>query len=334
MKNNFKLLIELIKKSQKILITTHAMPDADGIGSEVALYLALKSIGKKVFCVNEQNISNRWKGIVPQDIILSHREYLRTLPNPKIDLMIIVDANSPNRIGIKMLQLLVKSKNFICLDHHPTSKQASILHCIDTSASATGELVGRLLLQMKIKITHDMALALYSAIVIDTSCFRYPTVTSYTHYLISKLLKVGPPPAEIYQQVYGAKKVAHLKLLGEILAKTEVNIDQSLAWLSISSKKLNQYRISDEDTNYFINHLLVLDKVKVVLMFKEWPDSGPGYVKVSFRSNGHVDVGEIASALGGGGHNHSAAAIIQGSLKNVIKSTISKIQLFLSKSFN
>jgi phosphoesterase RecJ-like protein len=170
-----------------------------------------------------------------------------------------------------------------------------------------------------------MALPLYTAVLIDTSSFRYPTVTGDTHRLIGSLMDTGVRPPHAYNMIYGTKKITFMKLLGKVLASAHTTKDEKIAWLTLTEDMLEKFHVDTEDTHAFINHLLVLDNIKVALMFKQMGTQ----IKVSLRSVGNVDVGLMAKALGGGGHDHSAATIIEGNLDVVVKSTIEKLQLLL-----
>ena len=202
------------------------------------------------------------------------------------------------------------------------------LHCIDTTKAATGELVGELIEELGIKFTPAMALALYTAIIIDTSSFRYPTVSAGTHEMVSKLMLAGVKPPQAFNLINGTKKVNDMQLLGEVLSGSQTSKDESIAWISLTDDMIKKHKSDPEDTHGFINHLLILDNIKVACMFRQIDTN----VKVSLRSAiEEVDVGAMAQALGGGGHNHSAATIIEGKIEDVVPSTISKIELMLNK---
>ena len=192
--------------------------------------------------------------------------------------------------------------------------------------AATGELVGTLLEAIGVEFTKEIALPLYTAILIDTSSFRYPTVTGNTHRLIAKLLDSGVEPPSAYNFIYGTKKISYMQLLGTILSTAQTTSDEQIAWMCLTEKDLDQFKVENEDTLGFINNLLILDKIKVACMFRQEGN----HVKISFRSAGDIDVGVIAQALGGGGHNHSAATVIEGKLDEVCQRTIQKLQIMLS----
>ena len=319
----FKLAVE---KANNIVITTHVYPDADGIGSEISLAMALKKVGKNVICCNDEPLLTRYKYLDPQDIVSYTDEIHNKFPH-KPDLIIVVDTNNIERTGKKFLEYY---KSFNCevlyIDHHPCHEQLWSDHCIDTSAAATGQLVGNLIQKMNIKFDEQMALPLYTAILIDTSSFRYPTVTDETHSLIAELLKTGIQPPQAYNGIYGTKKIEHMHLLSKVLGSADSNSTNEIAWIVINKESLQEYGVDIEDTHGFINHLLILDNVKVACMFRDDGDQ----IKLSLRSNGSIDVGAIAIQLGGGGHSHSAATIFSkkqsDKLSEKIKSMIEKIE--------
>ncbi len=318
----FRLLTE---KAQTIVISTHIIPDADGIGSEIALCLAMRGLGKNAICVNEEPLLDRYKYLDPQDVVISREDYLTFYPEKEIDLFIVTDTNSLERIGEGMKAIAKTAPNLLFIDHHPCQPDVVINNCIDVTKAATGELAGDLILSLGIKLTADMALPLYTAILIDTSSFRYPTVTGNTHRLIGALMDTGVTPPHAYNMIYGTKKLTYMKLLGKVLASAQTTKDEKVAWLTLTDDLLEKFKIETEDTLAFINHLLVLDNIKVAIMFRELGTE----IKVSLRSVGIVDVGVMARALGGGGHDHSAAALIGGSLDSVIKATVQKIHQML-----
>jgi len=321
----------LIKDAQNIVITTHLHPDADGLGSQIALCISLKSLGYTCFCVNEENMFERYRYLDPTGVVLSFHDYQKMHPShsKEIDLFIVVDANNHTRIGENMTTLVEKSKEILFMDHHPCAQEIAALHCIDTTAAATGEMVGRIIKAIGVEFIPEISLPLYTSILIDTNSFRYPSVTSETHKLVSELMKAGGVKSPLaYNLIYGTKKIGHIQMLGMILSSAQITDDESIAWLSVSEEKLSKYHVDAEDTLAFVNYLLVLDNVKIACMFREQGQA----VKVSMRSSGDVDVGIMAQALGGGGHNHSAATIIQGSLETVTKHTIEKLKIMLKNA--
>lgn len=318
----------LTKAAKNVVISTHIIPDADGIGSQIALCMALRRVGIEAVCVNEEELLDRYHYLDPENCVVSVEEFSKRPVKP-IDLFIVVDTNSLPRIGAKLQPIVMRSKNLLFIDHHPCAKELAALHCIDTSMAATGELVGKLIDSIGVPFDQHIALALYTAILIDTSSFRYPTVTANTHRLIARLMDAGINPPQAYNNIYGTKKVSYMKMLGTILSKTQTTDDETVAWITLDEKILEKFHVDSEDTHGFINNLLILDNIKVACMFRQIGNT----VKISLRSAGDVDVGVMAQAIGGGGHNHSAATIIEGEMEEVVKSTIAKILIMLSNDY-
>ena len=191
--------------------------------------------------------------------------------------------------------------------------------------AATGELVGSLIESIGVPFTKEMAYALYTSILIDTSSFRYPTVTGNTHRLIAKLMDTGIEPPKAYNKIYGTKQISYMQMLGIVLSSAQSSDDGRIAWLSLTEESLEKFNVDTEDTHGLVNYLLILDNIKVACMFRQVGDM----VKISMRSAGDVDVGVMAQALGGGGHDHSAATLIEGKIEEIIRETVPKIELML-----
>jgi phosphoesterase RecJ-like protein len=330
--NRFK---KILNDSKNIIITTHLNPDADGLGSMLALSLALKKLSKNVYCVIESELPLRYKEFTRSVKIHTSKEFqkLKGLKGPKTkswDLMIVVDTHLPSAIGSTLEKYLHCSENFICIDHHPAPSSIQAIHLINTKAAATGEFMSTIIKFLGIDINLSMAKLLYTAILIDTSSFRYPTVSGNTHRILSQLLDKGINPALAYNNIYGTKSLNHMQLLGDVLKNAKVSKLAPIAWMTITQNQLKKFKVHEEDTHSFINHLLVLKNIKVALLFRE----DTGKIKISFRSSFHenfpvIDVEELARAFGGGGHQHSAATIIEGKLVNVVKKTIKHLEFIL-----
>ena len=318
--HSFTRFKDLIKNLKHGVITTHIYPDADGIGSEVALGLALRKLNKNVICVNESPLVKRYNYLDTKDIVISVEQYNKKDQGP-IDLLIIMDTHSIDRLGPTMQKIAKNAKKVFFIDHHPCSEKLKKDHCIDSSYAATGELVGELIEHLGVTLDIKMALPLYISILIDTNSFRYPTVSSRTHRFIAKLIDVGIKPHLAYNSIYGNKKISYFHLIGSLLSNVQTVDDNSVAWLALSEKDRLSFKVNHEDTLAFINNLLVLENIKVACMFTQEKDR----VKLSLRTLENIDVAYMALQLGGGGHHHSAATIIRGSFQNVIKESVSKI---------
>jgi phosphoesterase RecJ-like protein len=325
-----KKFLAAIESAENIVISTHSFPDADGIGSQISLCIALRQIGKNAICCNDKSLLSRYKYLDPEQLVICVEEMEERFPITP-DLVIIVDTNTVQRTGSNFQKYHEKYNcNILYIDHHPCKEAHHLEHCIDTTAAATGQLVGHIILEaLKIPFTPNMALPLYTAILIDTSSFRYPTVTAKTHEMVAKLMATGIEPPRAFNGINGTKKIEHMHLLGRVLSSADSTPSEEVAWIHLSKETLDQFNIDIEDTHGFINNLLILDNVKVACMFR---DDGKE-LKLSLRSSGEYDVGFMAVQLGGGGHSHSAATVFKiGDKENsteLIDQTIKKIEGFL-----
>lgn len=320
-----------IQEAQRILITTHEYPDADGIGSEISLCLALREYGKEVFCINEEPLLERYKYLDQDDVVHGLKEFQKNHPDFKPDLMIVVDTNTKDRVGSQLGKYIGDKMPVLFIDHHPCRSGDFTTHCIDITSAATGQLVGEMIEHLGVPFNKKIALPIYTAIIIDTSSFRYPTVSASTHRLVSKLMDTGINPPEAYNGIYGTKKVHHMHLLSRILSTAATNEDETIAWMLLRKEDIDKYASDVEDTHAFINNLLVLNNIRVACMFRDDGD----HIKMSLRSSGDFDVGLIAQALGGGGHSHSAATILtrgpKETTEQVIARAVKKVEEMIRK---
>ncbi|MGE3608531.1 MAG: bifunctional oligoribonuclease/PAP phosphatase NrnA [Bacteriovoracaceae bacterium] len=319
-----------IQVAERIIITTHEFPDADGIGSQISLCLALRELGKSVYCINEEPLLERYRYLDTDHVVMGIKEFKEQHRNFAPQLMIVVDTNTKTRIG-KELGEYSTDINTLFIDHHPCRGKDLSNHCIDVSAAATGQMIGEMIEGIGVKFTKKMALPIYTSIIIDTSSFRYPTVSAATHKLVAKLMDTGINPPEAYNGIYGTKRVPHMHLLGQILSTASSNKEETVAWILLRKEDISHFSSDIEDTHAFINNLLVLNNIKVACMFR---DDG-NQIKMSLRSSGDIDVGQIAITLGGGGHSHSAATILTRdkgeSVESIISRAIAKVEESLKK---
>lgn len=325
--DNFKSRIQGIKS---VVFTTHVIPDADGIGSEISLCMALRRLGVKAVCVNDEPLPLRYRYMDPDRVVQGVDEFEPQVFGD-VDLWIVVDTNTVDRVCPTLQPLIKKTNNVLFIDHHPAPLlEGKPGQCVDTSAAATGQLVGEIIQGLGIAFDKKLALPLYTAIIIDTSSFRYPSVSAGTHHLVGDLMATGITPGQAYNGIYGAKKIEHMHLLGTILSTAQTTKNGDIAWIHLSKNLIKRFDSDVEDTHAFINHLLILDNIKVACMFRDDGD----VLKLSLRSSGEWDVGVIARHIGGGGHSHSAATVIVKKLgestEDIIQATVAQIETILT----
>lgn len=307
-----KQFADTLRQNNSFLICTHVQPDGDGIGSEVALSLYLKSIGKEVVVMNPSPTPEKFHILDPNFTIQVY-ESGKTIP--KVDAVIVVDTNEVKMLGPLATQVEALGIPVLFVDHHVKELKDTSKHLIDESAGSSGELVFRYLEAEGAEIDFEIATAIYVAIVTDTGNFRFQRTSPATHEIAAHLLRRGVKPEFVFQSVFGKDSKGKIRLLGDCLRNLQLSDDEKFAWITITKKSREHFNASLEDTESFIGHLTVLKDIRVAGLFREEDD---GSTKLSLRGLRNQPVIEMAKVFGGGGHRYAAGAKIKKPLLETI----------------
>ena len=319
----------MIGDAKRILISTHVQPDGDGLGAEVALYHYLKRARKSVKVYNPDTIPNRYRFLDPDKTILLGPGEAEIWD--QCDLWIIVDTNDPRRLGKLWGEMSLRAKKIVFLDHHPEilggHEIAYPPHAMvvsDVTSSSIGELLYHLFEELQAtKINKDVATGLYVSVMTDTNSFRYSRTTPLAHTIAAEMIELGVNPEEVYQYIYSSKEVSHLQLLGHMLQNVKVSSGGKVAWLEMPLELRKRHGASADDTQSFLNLLLLLKDAEVVCLFREEDD---GQVRVSIKSKGRVVINRVAMELGGGGHEFAAGVAISATIEKTVETVIKRIE--------
>ena len=177
-KKHIEQIAKIIEQNQKFILTTHANPDGDGIGSEMALYYYLRQIGKQVTILNIDSAPGNLRFLDPDHLITifdrqAHRRILE-----QADLVIVLDISDWNRLRDFGKAVLESGKKTVCIDHHILAEKFADHDFVFTSASSTGELMYDLLKGLNAKFETSICEAIFTAIIADTGCFRFSNTSS------------------------------------------------------------------------------------------------------------------------------------------------------------
>lgn len=300
---SIKDVAEAINGFDSFVISTHVSPEGDAIGSAVGLALALKKIGKKVSVLCFDPVPDFLSFLPGADMV----QRAERIDEPH-DALIVVDCE-PQRTGLKDLEN-APVKKVINIDHHVTNPKTSDVYWVSPEASAAGEMIYDVVMEMGIPLDLDIATNLYTCIFTDTGSFRYSNTDEDALAKSARLLSYGVNTWEISENVYESKSFGRMKLLGLVLSTIEISDDGLLSWVTVKEDFYSQTGTSAEDTDGFINYPRAVKGVEVAVLFREAGDK----VKISFRSKGRVDVSQLAQSLGGGGHPNAAGAVISDTL--------------------
>ncbi|MBU0475652.1 MAG: bifunctional oligoribonuclease/PAP phosphatase NrnA, partial [Bacteroidetes bacterium] len=308
-----------IKLNNNFVITTHANPDGDAIGSELALARYLSSIKKNVKILNCSPTPEYLKFMLnSEDEVFEFDPKLQADLIKKADVIFVLDLNHLNRT--KSLENFIRESASvkICIDHHEYPEDFGKLGWIDTSSSSTGELIYKLIKTTNTKINYEFAVPIYVAIMTDTGSFKYERTTSELHRITAELLDAGVVPKIIHQEIYEQGSANRIQLLGRAFNSLVIDGDGKIAYMKITSQDLTETNTTEEDVEGFVNYTLSIKGVEVGIFFFEL-ESG---FKMSFRSATKVPVNKLAAEFNGGGHFFAAGARLE---TENMESTIPKI---------
>jgi len=325
-KREFKKFRVLLQGAKRVLISTHILPDGDGLGVEAALFHYLKKARISCRVYNPDPLPRRYRFLDPDHkILLGPGE---AQPWDSFDLWIIVDTNDPRRLGKLWTELTPRAKRIVFLDHHSEmlthDYPSHALLVSDPSSSSIGELLYLLFEELGLaKMNSSIALGLYVSVMTDTNSFRYARTTPLAHRIAAEMIEAGVNPEEIYQMIYSSKEVSHLRLLGQMLQNVRVTSGGKVAWLEMGLEQRLKHRASSDDTQSFLNLLLLIRDAEIVCFFREEDD---GKVRVSIKSKGRIAVNILAMELGGGGHEYAAGVALRSSLKKSVNQVIGRLE--------
>lgn len=296
-------IARVLQGAKNILVATHTHPDADALGSQIALGNILTSLGKKVFLYGEEQVSHLHRFLPGSDRV----EFL--LPDlSSFDCAVALDCGDRFRLGSAMEQLL-DVHPFLVIDHHRGHADFGDLRWVAPDRAATAELVYDLAQSLGAEVSYETAYCLYAAIVADTGSFKYSATTTDTFRIAGELIGRGVKPADVSGKLFDNFTVQRLRLMHLVLETLQLYIDDRLAIISAPLELFAKTGTSPADTEGFINYPRSLNTVKVAALLKE---AEQGMVSVSMRSKGSgYDVAQVAAFFGGGGHRNAAGFKVQ-----------------------
>jgi len=329
-RESIERLTQELRAGRSIAISTHINADGDGCGSETALARLLGQIGIRSRIVNPTPWPEMYKFLLGDDVRDASEMGAKGLR--EADVLVVLDISDVKRLGVLAEAVRRLTIPKLVIDHHlPSDEPPSKLMLADTTACATGELIYDFATLIGLKITPDIARALYVALLTDTGGFRFSNTTARCLSIAGQLIASGVEPEEMYGRLYASMPVGRLHLLRDALATLEVDPEYGISWISVAAGAAEQYGLRSEDLEGIAEHPRSIGGTRLALFFR---DLGHDKVKVSFRSTGDVDVNKFAKQFGGGGHARAAGALIEGDLEVVLKKVVAAAREFLAAEDN
>ena len=310
----FEQIRDAILEKQRFLITSHARPDGDSIGSQLAMAFALDALGKDVRIVNSDPAPDHYQDFPGMERI----EIAARVERPAVDAVIVMECSDLTRTGVAGLE----QEFLINIDHHAGNRMYGALNWHDESSAACGEMVFDLIRALGVPLSLEIATHVYLAILTDTGSFHHSHITPRTFDICRQCVEAGVTPAVMARRVFDSNSFGKLKLIGALLDGMELVDDGRLAVLYMDNDMLAATGSTNNDTEGLINLPLTAREIQAVVFFKT---TGNGDVRVSMRSKYDVDVRQVASEFGGGGHKTAAGFTVTGHLADVRSDIVHRI---------
>src|SRR5712664_2664027 len=305
-------VLQEIRERRRLVVTSHARPDGDGIGSALACAQILRQLGKDAEVVMHDGVPRIYQSLPFADRVV------RSESVPPNDAVVILECDSVKRTQLKGLEDCF----LINIDHHVSGRNFANVNWIDSSVMATAELVYRMARLAGVPLDSDIATCLYTALMTDTGSFMFEGTNEHTFAVARELVLAGADPAHCARSIYFGHSTAKMRLLGAALSN--LHREGALAWISVTQEQMLRCHAKEEDCEGLVNYALSMQGVEVALFFRELPD---GRFRTSLRSKGKVDVAAVAERFGGGGHHCASGCALDGPLPVAAARIIKELRL-------
>lgn len=309
-------VLQQIRQRQRFLLTSHARPDGDAVGSLLACCQILRGIGKQADVVMFDGVPRIYRGLPFADGVVRAGEV-----NGNYDAAVLLECDSLQRTCLRGLE----GRFLISIDHHPSGQPFADVNWIDSKAVATAEMVYRLGLKAGVRITPEIATCVYTAVIADTGSFMFAGTNEHTFALARELVLAGADPVHCARSIYFAHSTAKVRLLGAALSN--LHREGDLGWIWVTREQMERVGAREEDCEGLVNYVLAIHDVEVAVFFRELPDRR---FRVSLRSKGQLNVAAVAEQFGGGGHECASGMSVDGPLAAAVSQVIGRIRASLS----
>ena len=307
-----KEVLRQIEQRHRFLLTSHARPDGDAVGSALACCQILRSIGKDADVVLRDGVPRIYKPLPFADQVMEAERV-----NGNYQAAILLECDSVQRTRIEGLE----NRFLISIDHHWSGRPFADVNWIDPQAVATAEMVYRLGRAAGAPITPEIATCLYTGLLTDTGSFMFAGTNEHTFDLARELVHAGADPVKCARSIYFGHSTAKMRLLGAALSS--LHREGSLALIWVTQEQMQRFEAKEEDCEGLVNYALSIRDVEVAVFLRELPD---GRYRVSLRSKGALNVAEVAERFGGGGHECASGFSLEGPLEKAVEKILGEVR--------
>jgi phosphoesterase RecJ-like protein len=310
-------LLDVFRAHAHFVVTAHANPDGDAVGSVLGMTGLLEQLGASVEMVLADPVPAIYRTLPGAERIRRSA----TLLSP--DAPAILLECDIARCGLQGLE----GRLIVNIDHHASARAFGDLNWIDHGACAVGAMICRLVAAAResdpsIRMTQAMATALYTAILTDTGSFTYAATDAETFQLARELTEAGASPSGIARAIYASNPFSKMRLLGTALRN--LRREGPFAWTMVTQAEFAEAESCPAECDGIVNYLIGIDGIEAAFFLREAGD-GCGS-RVSLRSRGAVDVAELAEELGGGGHRVASGCTLPEPLAEAGERILAKLR--------
>lgn len=320
---DWSAVVGAARAAKSVLLVAHISPDGDALGSAMAAGLAMRQVGiDAVVSFDEEplRVPHSLAWIPGQDLLRSVDEV--SIP---VDVAMSFDASSIDRLG-RLGPIAASAGTFIAVDHHRSYTGFAGNSIVDVTAPATAVLALELVDRLAAELTVDIASCIYAGLTTDTGSFKFAGTTASTHKIAARLHTAGIRHDVIARSVFDDRPFAALKLMGTAVTNAELEEQAlgglGLVWASVSKADRVALDLPLDAAEAIIDAIRTVSEAEVAVLVKEGDD---GVWRVSTRSKGAVDLGEVCTSLGGGGHRFAAGFSHPGGARVAVDALISAI---------
>jgi len=300
-------VVEAIRTRQSFVLTSHARPDGDAIGSSVALALALDALGKTATVLLRDPVPGPYRNFPAID-----RIRITDRADVPAEALIVLECGDLTRPGIAGLD----AYPVINIDHHLGNTMYGAVNWFDEGAPACAEMVATLIDALGVPWTSAIAAQIYLGIATDTGGLRYGSITARTYDVCRRIAEAGVDTPQLARQIFESYSIGRVRLTGALLDAMTLHHDNRLAVLAFDDALLARVGASLDDTEGLVNVPLGAREVVSTILLKPQVD---GTWRVSLRSKGDVDVRAVAMQWQGGGHRNASGCTMTGDRETVTR---------------
>jgi bifunctional oligoribonuclease and PAP phosphatase NrnA len=313
-------LLSILLGAEKILCVSHVAPDGDAVGSLLGMGWILRALHKEP-TLALQDQPGEELAIVPGYTQIVGPAAVESY----YDLIICLDASSPDRMGAVFRPDDHAGIPMIVIDHHITNTNFGAYNWVEPQCAATCQMLVYLADALDVPLTGNLAQALLTGLVTDTLGFRTSNTDARVMGAAMRLMDSGGDLVRIVDQTLRRTSYSMLRLWGEVLGHTQ--LDDGVIWLTISQDQRRAAGVGEQEGDSLANHLVTVQEADISATFSERRDkTGNPAVECSFRAKHGFDVSAVAFALGGGGHPPAAGCTVPGTLAEVPRQVVAALQ--------